>query len=145
VDWSIFGINLHAGQVCHAGSRIYVHENVYDSFLAAFTKKMKTVKVGTNFSGETDQGPQINKMQHDKILGYIDIGKKEGAKLHLGGNAVSGEGGYFIEPTIFTDVTPDMKVRGHFNLRSGNDDLQNADRDTRLYRLRRKRSSAPWW
>ncbi|KIW96939.1 uncharacterized protein Z519_02330 [Cladophialophora bantiana CBS 173.52] len=110
VDWSVLGIDFHAGQVCHAGTRIYVHEDIYDAFLAAFTKKMASIKVGSNFSSETDQGPQINRSQYDKILGYIDIGKKEGATLHLGGNPVSKDGGYFIEPTIFTDVTPEMKI-----------------------------------
>jgi aldehyde dehydrogenase (NAD+) len=111
IEWSIFGIGLHAGQVCHAGTRIYVHEDIYDDFLAAFTTHMAKIKVGSNFSSETDQGPQINKPQYNKILGYIDTGKKEGATLHLGGGPVSHDGGYFIEPTIFTDVTPDMKVR----------------------------------
>lgn len=88
-----------------------MHEDVYDAFLAAFTSKMSRFKVGTNFSDETDQGPQINKAQYDKILGYIDIGKREGATLHLGGKSINNGGGYFIEPTIFTDVTEDMKVR----------------------------------
>jgi aldehyde dehydrogenase (NAD+) len=96
--------------VCHAGTRIYVHEDIYDAFLAAFAAKMATVKVGTNFSSETDQGPQINKPQYDKILGYIETSKEEGATLHLGGHPLPRDGGYFIEPTIFTDVTPDMKV-----------------------------------
>ncbi|KIX97988.1 uncharacterized protein Z520_06067 [Fonsecaea multimorphosa CBS 102226] len=110
VDWSVLGIDFHAGQVCHAGTRIYVHEDIYDAFLAAFTKKLSATKVGSNLNGSTDQGPQINKSQYNKILGYIDTGKKEGARLHLGGLAISNNGGYFIEPTIFTDVTPEMKI-----------------------------------
>lgn len=112
VDWSLFGIDLHAGQVCHAGTRIYVHEDIYDAFLAAFTKKMASIKVGGNFSNETDQGPIINKPQYEKILGYIDTGKKEGATLHLGGDSIFLDGGFFIEPTIFTNAKPDMKVCG---------------------------------
>ncbi|OAL30500.1 hypothetical protein AYO20_08719 [Fonsecaea nubica] len=110
VDWSVLGIDFHAGQVCHAGTRIYVHEDIYDAFLAAFTAKLAAVKVGSNFSDQTDQGPQINKSQYEKILGYIDVGRQEGATLHLGGHAISKDGGYFIEPTIFTDVTPEMKI-----------------------------------
>jgi aldehyde dehydrogenase (NAD+) len=70
------------------------------------------MNVGDNFDKSVDQGPQNSKMQYDKILGYIDAGKSEGAKVHLGGNAAKkdGKGGYFIEPTIFTDVKPDMKI-----------------------------------
>ena len=110
VDWSFFGINLHHGQVCHAGTRIYVHKDIYEPFLAAFTKKMAAVTVGDNFDADIDQGPQNSKLQYDRVLGYIEAGKKEGATLHLGGDAVEKDGGYFIEPTIFTNVTPDMKV-----------------------------------
>lgn len=103
---------MNFGQTCHAGTRIYVHEDVYDKFLSAYTARMSQVKVGDNFSKDTHQGPQNSKMQYEKILKYIESGKKEGATVHLGGNvskAGSG-GGYFIEPTIFTDVTPDMQV-----------------------------------
>ncbi|KAH8807822.1 aldehyde dehydrogenase [Xylogone sp. PMI_703] len=111
VDWSLFGIDFHAGQVCHAGTRIYVHEDIYEAFLAAFTERMASVNVGINFSSETDQGPIINKVQYDKILGYIESGKQEGATLHLGGKSIAGgSGGYFISPTIFTDVSPEMKI-----------------------------------
>lgn len=90
-----------------------MHEDVYDDFLAGYTKRLTKMKVGDNFDKTVDQGPQNSKMQYDKILGYIDSGKSEGAKVHLGGNAVKasdGKGGYFIEPTIFTDVTADMKI-----------------------------------
>ena len=102
---------MHAGQVCHAGSRIYVHEDIYDAFLEVFTSRMAAIKIGPNFSGETDQGPQQNKVQFDRILSCIDEGKKEGATLHLGGHAINNSGGYFVEPTIFTNVAADMKVR----------------------------------
>lgn len=58
-----------------------------------------------------DQGPQNSKMQYDKIMGYIEAGKAEGATAHLGGNSLKrGDGGYYIEPTIFTNVTPEMKI-----------------------------------
>jgi aldehyde dehydrogenase (NAD+) len=98
VDWSVWGIHMNFGQTCHAGTRIYVHEDVYDRFLEAYTTKMKSITVGDNFGKQTDQGPQNSKMQYEKILGYIDSGKQEGAKLHLGGNKVQTEnGGYFIE------------------------------------------------
>ncbi|CAF9924863.1 MAG: hypothetical protein GOMPHAMPRED_003746 [Gomphillus americanus] len=109
VKWSSFGINLHMGQVCHAGSRIYVQEGIYDKFLKAFTAEMKSRTVGDQWSG-SDQGPQNSKMQHDKILSLIASGREEGATVHLGGNKIEKDGGYYIEPTIFTDVRPEFKI-----------------------------------
>ena len=103
---------MNFGQTCHAGTRIYVHEDVYDQFVDAYTAKMKTLKVGDNFDKGVDQGPMNSKMQYDKILGYLKVGKEEGATVHLGGNAadIGQDGGYYIEPTIFTNVKPEMKV-----------------------------------
>lgn len=113
VGWSAWGINMNFGQTCHAGTRIYVHEDVYDKFVEAYTARMKKIKVGDNFDPSVDQGPQNSKMQYEKILGYIEAGKKEGATVHLGGNVAQtgSDGGYYIEPTIFTNVKPEMKVR----------------------------------
>ncbi|KAK5101032.1 hypothetical protein LTS08_004638 [Lithohypha guttulata] len=114
VEWSIWGINMNFGQTCHAGTRIYVHEDVYDDFIKTYTERLQKVKVGDNFDKEVDQGPQNSKMQYDKILSYIKSGQDEGATLHLGGKideiAQKGGKGYFIQPTIFTDVKPDMKI-----------------------------------
>lgn len=107
VDWSVWGIHMNHGQTCHAGTRIYVAEEVYDKFLEAFTAKLKAITVGDNFGKQTHQGPQNSRMQYEKILGYIDAGKKEGATLHLGGNTVKNEeGGYFIEVPVAS--MPDM-------------------------------------
>jgi aldehyde dehydrogenase (NAD+) len=110
VEWSAWGINMNFGQTCHAGTRIYVHADVYDEFVSAYTARLKTVKVGDNFDKDVDQGPQNSKMQYEKILGYIDSGKSEGAKLALGGEALNAGNGYYIQPTIFTDVKPNMKI-----------------------------------
>lgn len=115
MKWSAWGINMNFGQTCHAGTRIYVHEDVYDKFVEAYTRQMKTLRVGDNFDKEVDQGPQNSKMQYEKILGYIDSGKSDGATVHLGGNAFKAPGqegadGYYIEPTIFTNVKPQMKI-----------------------------------
>ena len=73
---------------------------------------MSAIKVGDNFDPSVDQGPQNSKMQFDKILGYIESGKQEGATVHLGGEVekVGEGGGYYIKPTIFTNATPNMKV-----------------------------------
>lgn len=111
MEWSAWGINMNFGQTCHAGTRIYVHEDVYDKFLEAYTKRMKSIQVGDPFDSTTDQGPQNSKMQYDKILGYIESGKQEGATVSLGGSAIEKPGGgYYIEPTIFTDCKPEMKI-----------------------------------
>ncbi|KAF4467034.1 Aldehyde dehydrogenase [Fusarium albosuccineum] len=111
-DWSAWGINMNFGQTCHAGTRIYVHEDVYDAFVEKFSQRLSKIKVGDNFDPTTDQGPQNSKMQYDKILGYIESGKQEGATIALGGKAAATgtDGGYYIEPTIFTNVKPDMKI-----------------------------------
>ncbi|KAK4506859.1 hypothetical protein PRZ48_000592 [Zasmidium cellare] len=111
VDWSVWGIHMNFGQTCHAGTRIYVHEDIYDKFLEAYTAKMKAIQVGDNFGEGVSQGPQQSKMQYEKIQGYLKAGKDEGATVHLGGGAKDlGNEGYYIEPTIFTDVTPNMKI-----------------------------------
>lgn len=101
---------MNFGQTCHAGTRIYVHEDVYDEFLAKFTKTMANITVGHPFEKNTNQGPQNSQMQYDKILGYIDSGVQEGATVHLGGKAIDKGSGYYIQPTIFTNVRPEMKV-----------------------------------
>lgn len=109
----LFPEYLHTHQTCHAGTRIYVHEDVYDEFLRLYTERLKKMTVGDNFDKNNTQGPQNSRMQYEKILGYIESGKSDGAKVHLGGNAIKGKdgkGGYFIEPTIFTDVTANMKI-----------------------------------
>ncbi|KAI8333635.1 aldehyde dehydrogenase domain-containing protein [Chlamydoabsidia padenii] len=103
------GIFNNHGQSCNAGSRILVHEDVMDKFLELFVAETKKIKVGDPFDPETFQGPQISKGQFDKILNYIEIGKKEGAKLIHGGKRI-GDKGYFIEPTIFINCTNDMRI-----------------------------------
>ncbi|KAG5985674.1 hypothetical protein E4U52_001070, partial [Claviceps spartinae] len=82
---------------------------IYDEFLKRFTAKAAAIRVGDPFGVEVDQGPQVSQIQYDRIMGYIDSGKADGATVHLGGKR-HGQEGYFIEPTIFTDVKPDMKI-----------------------------------
>lgn len=93
-------------------------EDVYDEFLDAYTTRMSSMKVGDNFDPSVDQGPQNSRMQFNKILGYIESGKQEGATIHLGGKVADAAGGkgYFIEPTIFTNVKPDMRVQSTVTL-----------------------------
>lgn len=109
ISWVNFGIYFNHGQCCCAGSRVYVQEGVYDKFVAAFKARAEKNKVGDPFSEETFQGPQVSKVQFDRIMGYIESGKNDGATVETGGNRL-GDKGYFIEPTIFTNVTPEMKI-----------------------------------
>ena len=98
------------GQVCCATTRIYVHEKIKDEFTKAFAEFTQANKVGNPFDEDTYQGPQISKVQFDRVNNYIELGKKEGAKLLIGETPGSGDDGYFIKPHIFTEVKPEMKV-----------------------------------
>jgi aldehyde dehydrogenase (NAD+) len=98
------------GQVCSATTRILVHESIKEEFTKAFAEHTKSNKVGDPFDDDTYQGPQISKTQFDRINEYIKIGKEEGANLLLGEEATSSDNGYFIQPHIFTDVKPNMRV-----------------------------------
>ena len=107
------GILFNQGQVCCAGSRAFVHEDIYDKFLEAAVAAFENVKVGLPWENDTMMGSQINEAQVKKILGYVDIGKKEGARVATGGSrATEGElgKGCFVKPTILADVTNDMTV-----------------------------------
>ncbi|KAJ4239392.1 mitochondrial aldehyde dehydrogenase [Fusarium falciforme] len=111
--WGHVGIMSNAGQVCTANSRIFVHEKVYDDFLRRFLEKAASAKVGDPFAADTFQGPQVSQAQRDRILQYIEIGKSEGGTLALGGKVheTAGSGrGYFVEPTVFTNVKDDMTI-----------------------------------
>ena len=103
VKWSNMGIFYNHGQSCCAGSRIYVQDTIYDQFLEKFKQHTNKIKVGDPFADDTSQGPQISQKQFDKVMSYIESGKKEGATCLTGGERI-GEKGYFIKPTIFTDV-----------------------------------------
>jgi len=109
VNWASHGIFWNHGQACCAGSRIFVQAGIYDEFMKRFTAKARSIQVGDPFGKGIDQGPQVSQIQYDRIMGYIESGKKDGATLLQGGNRHGNEG-YFIEPTIFTDVKPDMQI-----------------------------------
>jgi len=109
VEGAYFALFFNQGQCCCAGSRLFVEDKVHDQFVEKLVKKAKTRKVGDPFAPDTDQGPQVSQEQFDKVMNYIAAGKKEGARLLTGGNRV-GERGYFIEPTVFDNVTDEMKI-----------------------------------
>ena len=107
------GILFNQGQVCCAGSRVFVHEDIYDKFLEDAVKAFNNVKVGVSWDPETQMGSQINERQLEKILSYVEIGKQEGARLICGGERITdGElaKGCFMRPTLLADVTNDMRV-----------------------------------
>lgn len=109
VDIAHFGLFFNHGQCCVAASRVYVHESVYDEFVELSGKAALDRKVGDPFDDTTVQGPQVDQDQLDKILGFIEGAKKQGAKLVAGGNR-HGETGYYVEPTVFADVQDDMDI-----------------------------------
>jgi aldehyde dehydrogenase (NAD+) len=109
VAGAYFGLFFNQGQCCCAGSRLFVEDSIHDQFVDKILKHAKAQKVGDPFDPETTQGPQVSQEQCDRIMGYIDAGTKEGAKLLAGGKRV-GTKGYFIEPTIFDNVRDEMKI-----------------------------------
>jgi len=109
VNWAVHGIFWNHGQTCCAGSRIFVQEGIHDEFLKRFTEKTRSLKVGDPFAPDTFQGPQVSEIQFNRIMSYIESGKAAGAKVEIGGERLGSEG-YFIKPTIFTNVDPSMKI-----------------------------------
>src|ERR1700689_4697058 len=109
LEGSHMGLFFNHGQCCCAGSRVFVEEKIYDQFVEQSTARAKKRTVGDPFDPKTEQGPQVDQSQFDKVMGYIDSGKSEGANLVCGGERV-GDRGYFIEPTVFSDVQDDMKI-----------------------------------
>ncbi len=107
IDGSIFGMFYHSGQCCEAASRLYVHENIYDDFASALVEKTGKMIIGNPMDPATDLGPLISRKQRDRVLGYIEEGKKDGFKILIGGGIPVSPKlamGNFVEPTIFADV-----------------------------------------
>jgi acyl-CoA reductase-like NAD-dependent aldehyde dehydrogenase len=107
------GILFNQGQVCCAGSRVFVHEDIYDKFLAECVAAFNKVKVGLPWLPDTQMGAIVNSEQLQKILGYVETGRGEGAKLACGGRRLTEGGldkGFFMQPTILADVNNRMRV-----------------------------------
>jgi len=109
VKWTVKGIFTNSGEVCIAGSRIYVQAGIYDDFLQKFTASARNISLGDPFSPDTFQGPLVSENQFQRVMGYIRSGQEEGATLHSGGKQ-HGTEGYFIQPAIFTDCKPNMRI-----------------------------------
>ncbi len=107
------GILYHQGQVCSAGSRVFVEDSIYDKFVEEAVRRFKKVKVGMPLEEDTQMGTLIDEKQMNTVLKYIEIGKKEGAKLACGGERITDGDfakGWFVQPTLFTEVTNDMQI-----------------------------------
>jgi aldehyde dehydrogenase (NAD+) len=109
VTGAFHAIYFHGGQCCTAGSRLFVEDKIRREFVDRLAERAKKRKIGDPLDPTTEQGPQVSQEQLDKILGYIDLGQKQGAKLLTGGKRV-GDKGFFVEPTIFDNVKDDMAI-----------------------------------
>lgn len=108
-EWAIFGSFFNQGEVCVASSRLLVHENIYEEFIAELLEKVKNLKIGDPLKEETDFGPVISEQHLRKIEDYIKIGKAEGAECLYGGERV-GSKGLYITPVIFSNVNQNMRI-----------------------------------
>ncbi len=109
VNGAFFALFFNQGQCCCAGSRLYVEQKIHDEFVQRLVDRANRQRVGDPFNPETEQGPQVDQAQFDKIMSYIEAGKREGAKLLTGGER-AGSRGYFVKPTVFDQVTEEMKI-----------------------------------
>jgi aldehyde dehydrogenase (NAD+) len=109
IEGAHFALFFNQGQCCCAGSRLFVEAKAYDEFVEKSVARAKKRKVGDPFDPTSEQGPQVDDVQFEKVMSYILAGKTEGASLVAGGNRV-GNRGFFIEPTVFADVKDDMKI-----------------------------------
>jgi aldehyde dehydrogenase (NAD+) len=107
----MFGVFLNSGQVCTAGTRILVEKDVHDDFVGRLVESTSSMKVGPALEDGTGMGPVVSKEQLDRVTGYIDIGRSEGAEVATGGECPTDLGdGYFVQPTVFTGVSNDMRI-----------------------------------
>ncbi len=112
VRGAITGIFFNQGQVCCAGSRLFLEKSVHDQFMTKLTDRVNKMRQGPGIDENTQIGPQVSKEQQERILNYIGIAQKEGAKLVCGGDSPKGEleKGYYVKPTIFEGVNNDMRI-----------------------------------
>jgi betaine-aldehyde dehydrogenase len=104
IDGALFGVFINQGEVCSAGSRILVQKPIYKKFVDAMAEKAKNIKLGAPLDRDTKMGPLVSKDQYDRVLSYLDIGKKEAKVASGGARADKFSKGYYVQPTIFYDV-----------------------------------------
>lgn len=113
VKGAAFGIFMNAGQMCWAGSRLLLHESIHDEFVQKLVAFAKTWKLGSGLEKDTRMGPLVSQGHLKSVMDYVEVGKKEGANLAMGGKRPDDAAlanGNFLEPTIFTDVAPKMRI-----------------------------------
>lgn len=109
-NWLALGIWFNSGQDCCAGSRLYVQAGIYDKLVAKLVENAKACAIGKPSDDATSFGPLISANQRDKVLGYIETARKEGATISTGGKKWAESKGFYVEPTVIEGVTPDMTV-----------------------------------
>jgi acyl-CoA reductase-like NAD-dependent aldehyde dehydrogenase len=111
IGGSFQAIYFNTGQACNAGSRLFVHKDQFDDVVARLAERAGKTRIGPGLAPDTQLGPVVSKEQHERVRAYIDSGRSEGAELVTGGgDGESGNGGYFIEPTLFTSTNDDVKI-----------------------------------
>jgi phenylacetaldehyde dehydrogenase len=109
VGGAAMAVFFNAGQVCTAGTRLFVHSRIFDRVVEGISVVAKSMKLGPGLDPSTQMGPLVSKEQQDRVMGYIESGRRQGATITAGGGAPSSPG-YFVEPTVLVNVNPDMKV-----------------------------------
>jgi acyl-CoA reductase-like NAD-dependent aldehyde dehydrogenase len=110
IPGAAMAVFFNSGQVCFAGSRLLVHEDVYDTVLAGVAQVAKSLPIGSGLDPQTMIGPVVSEQQRNRIMNYINIGVEEGSELVAGGGTGGFEEGYFVEPTILSNTSPQQKV-----------------------------------
>ncbi len=109
IPGSANAIFFNQGQVCTAGSRLFVHQSIFDRVVEGLAGETKKLRIGPGINPSNNMGPLVSEEQLNRVCGYLDFGTKEGAKTVVGGKRI-GDTGYFVEPTVLVDVKPEMKV-----------------------------------
>ena len=109
IPGSANAIFFNQGQICAAGSRLFVHKSIFDKVVGGVAEASKKFHIGPGIDPATTLGPLVSQEQLERVCGYLDSGMKDGAKAAIGGRKIAGPG-YFVEPTILVDVRPEMKV-----------------------------------
>ena len=110
IKGSFMGIYFNTGQACNAGSRLFVHKDQYDEVVSALAEAAKGARVGPGLDKETQFGPVVSQEQYERVMSYIESGQEQGAEAVVGGNGGGNGSGYFINPTLFTNVSDDMTI-----------------------------------